>query len=351
MRNSRSIIGLAAVVLFLTAGPVSGATRGLRLKIDGNTVVEVFDTAVAGELSGFIGETSEAIEVVWLDDAMGEFTPAAPPFSLGTTGPADPGTATLDVTGTWTFTITGVAHGATTVVLSLLENSVPTYTSPDIGIHIEEEAVGVVVLNQGFEVARVVEAQVTGDIRIGAGQSTQDLEVFFLAEDGDFLDLEAEAGFGLRWAVGDTTIASFAAVADFVVAGNGHAIGTTGVQFQIFHIDHVDFTATAIPVVVVSPTDTGGESPAAPLATRLHPASPNPFNPATTLRYDLSRDGLVRIEVIDARGRRLDELANGVQRAGPHTMTWNAPHLAAGTYFVRLVTPDRTATRRVTLLK
>jgi hypothetical protein len=152
--------------------------------------------------------------------------------------------------------------------------------------------------------------------------------------------------------VANQSIADFSSVADFTVRGNGNALGTTGVQFQIFHVDHVDFTAAAIPVIVVSPTDGGGtDDVAAPVRAVLHAPAPNPFNPTTTLRYDLVRGGTVVLSVFDARGRKLADLVNAVQGAGPHSVTWNAQGLPSGAYFARLTTIEGTTARRATLLE
>jgi hypothetical protein len=91
--------------------------------------------------------------------------------------------------------------------------------------------------------------------------------------------------------------------------------------------------------------------PAAPLRTVLHPATPNPFNPTTTLRYDLARDGRVRISIHDGRGRRVRHLLDAPQRAGRHEITWDAAGLGSGTYIVRLAAPDHLETRKLTLIE
>jgi hypothetical protein len=347
----RNLLFAGTSLLGLVAPPAWSTTEGLRLEIEGLTVVEVFQGNVSGEVSGFIGELSEPIDVVWLDENMSEFVPAGADSSLGLSID-DPSIVQIDLTGPWTFTALGLEHGETTFTLQLRRLGVPQYMSPPIPVHIEEEAVGVVVLNQGYEIARVVEDQVSGSIRIGAGRTTQDLDVFFLAKDGDFLDLETEGGFGLRWLTADSTIAGFTSTGDFSVGGEGHSIGTTSVSFKIFHVDHVDFSATPIPVEVVAATGTGDDDlPAAPRRTVLHPAVPNPFNPTTTLRYDLARDGRVRISIHDGRGRRVRELLDAPQRAGRHELSWNAAGLGSGTYIVRLAAPDHLETRKLTLIQ
>ena len=63
---------------------------------------------------------------------------------------------------------------------------------------------------------------------------------------------------------------------------------------------------------------------------------PNSFNPATTISYRLPEAGQVKLAVYDLRGRLLAVLMDGKQEADPHSVVWNAPHVASGIYFCRL---------------
>jgi beta-glucanase (GH16 family) len=89
----------------------------------------------------------------------------------------------------------------------------------------------------------------------------------------------------------------------------------------------------------------------------LHPAFPNPFNPATTIAYDLASPATVRLAVFDVAGQRVKTLVAGARKgAGRHEVTWNgrddAGRLApAGVYFYRLEADGLSSTRRMTLLK
>ena len=56
----------------------------------------------------------------------------------------------------------------------------------------------------------------------------------------------------------------------------------------------------------------------------LHPNFPNPFNPITSLRYDIPNDGLVNITIYDMVGRIVKTLVNGSQNAGFKSIQWNA---------------------------
>jgi hypothetical protein len=100
----------------------------------------------------------------------------------------------------------------------------------------------------------------------------------------------------------------------------------------------------------------GGLSATEPIAfqpaeTQLVSAYPNPFNPVTNIRYDLERQSRVTLTVFDLQGRLVQTLADGVQPAGRHQVTFNGSALASGTYFVRFHTPTATRTEKLLLLK
>ena len=84
------------------------------------------------------------------------------------------------------------------------------------------------------------------------------------------------------------------------------------------------------------------DSGLAPALAHLHPAAPNPFNPATDLRFTLDRDGRVALAIYDARGRRVRTFPDAAYPAGDHALRWNGRddtgrQVASGVYEVRLV--------------
>lgn len=93
------------------------------------------------------------------------------------------------------------------------------------------------------------------------------------------------------------------------------------------------------------------ESPEAPSAVQLYANYPNPFNPTTTIRYALPRKMHVRLTVYNTRGQKVKVLVNRHQGPGKHHSVWNAVHLPAGLYVVRLSTGGNHLSRKVVLLK
>ncbi|MEM9664773.1 MAG: alpha-amylase family glycosyl hydrolase [Bacteroidota bacterium] len=88
-----------------------------------------------------------------------------------------------------------------------------------------------------------------------------------------------------------------------------------------------------------------------PTAFVLDQNYPNPFNPTTQIGYTLAEAGPVRLTVYDALGRQVAVLAEGVQSAGTHRVTFDARALPSGVYLYRLTTGTATLHRRMTLLR
>ena len=63
---------------------------------------------------------------------------------------------------------------------------------------------------------------------------------------------------------------------------------------------------------------------------------PNPFNPSTTIRYDLAKASYVRVTIYDVLGRAVANLVDGVQAARTYNIQWNAQRFASGVYFCRI---------------
>ncbi|TVQ69473.1 MAG: T9SS C-terminal target domain-containing protein [Balneolaceae bacterium] len=78
---------------------------------------------------------------------------------------------------------------------------------------------------------------------------------------------------------------------------------------------------------------------------------PNPFNPSTTIRYDLHESTQVTLTVFDVYGRRVATLASGSMEAGTHSAVFDASGLASGVYLYRLSSPAQSLTGKMVLTK
>jgi len=91
---------------------------------------------------------------------------------------------------------------------------------------------------------------------------------------------------------------------------------------------------------------------AIPLKTKVKGNYPNPFNPTTTVEFDLADDGFVSIVIYDIQGRKVSELFNGELSKGfSHQYNWDASSIASGKYFAVVTAPNFTDTINMTLLK
>jgi hypothetical protein len=95
---------------------------------------------------------------------------------------------------------------------------------------------------------------------------------------------------------------------------------------------------------------------AAPALARLWQNRPNPFNPATVIRFELAAANLVKLHVYSAAGRRVLSLLDEQLPSGSHEITWSgrddAGHpVASGVYFYQLEVGDYSETRRMLIVK
>jgi len=99
-----------------------------------------------------------------------------------------------------------------------------------------------------------------------------------------------------------------------------------------------------------------GETSPRPNSFRLYQNFPNPFNPTTTIAFDIPSPGFVSLEIFDVTGRRVSEVAAGYYQTGSYRVEWNGRDsrgnmVASGIYFYRLKANGLTETKKLLLLK
>jgi hypothetical protein len=108
---------------------------------------------------------------------------------------------------------------------------------------------------------------------------------------------------------------------------------------------------------VYSPTGVADAAPAsAPKEFRLHANYPNPFNPSTTLRYDVPSKAKVTIQVFDLAGRLVKTLVDEEKSAGSYQISWDGKDelgraVASGVYFARMKAAGYLHTTKMILVK
>ena len=93
-----------------------------------------------------------------------------------------------------------------------------------------------------------------------------------------------------------------------------------------------------------------------PNQLKVFNAYPNPFNPVTTLRYQLPETNMVTLTIYDMAGKEVKTLINQQQTAGPHGVKWNGTNnlgntVSAGIYLYQVQSGVYRQTNKMILLK
>lgn len=88
-----------------------------------------------------------------------------------------------------------------------------------------------------------------------------------------------------------------------------------------------------------------------PTEFALYGNYPNPFNPVTTIKFDVPTEGLVNIQVFDLLGREVSTLYNSSMKPGSYTISFDASGLSSGFYFYRMNAGSFTSVKKMILVK
>ena len=88
----------------------------------------------------------------------------------------------------------------------------------------------------------------------------------------------------------------------------------------------------------------------------LHKNYPNPFNPKTTISYNLKEDTFVNLTIYDLVGKQVKTLVNGKEKSGNRHIQWDATNhhrypVTSGTYLYKIETDNFSQTKKMILLK
>ena len=83
---------------------------------------------------------------------------------------------------------------------------------------------------------------------------------------------------------------------------------------------------------------------------------PNPFNPQTMIQFSVPSISDVSINIYDLNGKLVDVIAQGVYSQGTHRVVWNGMNLnrevvSSGVYLYKLITPNATLTKQLTIIR
>ncbi len=108
--------------------------------------------------------------------------------------------------------------------------------------------------------------------------------------------------------------------------------------------------------VKVLVTNTPSTDPVIPLVTTLKSVYPNPFNPSTSINYDLSKPAQVNIYIYNVKGQIVKTLFKGNNSAGQFKVVWNGRDnndktCGSGVYYIKMDTGDFTSLKKVMMIK
>ncbi len=85
----------------------------------------------------------------------------------------------------------------------------------------------------------------------------------------------------------------------------------------------------------------------------LFPAYPNPFNPLTTIRFNIitENQNSTSLQIFDVKGRPIASLVNRVLKSGEYKITWPTSGMPSGIYFAELVNGNFRQVQKLVLMK
>lgn len=106
------------------------------------------------------------------------------------------------------------------------------------------------------------------------------------------------------------------------------------------------------PIELPPVTAVAENGPVLPVEFQLHQNRPNPFNPTTTIRFDLPRPAVTSLAVYNVLGQMVAQLADHqFYQAGEHAIKFDATNLSSGVYVYELQAGDFTAIRKMMLIR
>lgn len=83
----------------------------------------------------------------------------------------------------------------------------------------------------------------------------------------------------------------------------------------------------------------------------IYPNYPNPFNPATVIRFSIPEAGNIKLGVYNILGEQIALLVDGFTDAGTFEVSWSAENVTSGVYFCRLEAGNQIISNRMVLLR
>ncbi len=129
------------------------------------------------------------------------------------------------------------------------------------------------------------------------------------------------------------------------------ATSTVTMYYKVTAVDKNGNEGEPSPEVIVTGVTDVTEENESPKEFLLSQNFPNPFNPLTVIRYQLSVDSWITLKVYTVLGEELETLVNEVQEAGYKSVKFDGNHLPSGIYLCRMTAGNFSATTKIILAK
>ena len=88
-----------------------------------------------------------------------------------------------------------------------------------------------------------------------------------------------------------------------------------------------------------------------PVSVRLLNNYPNPFNPSTTISFEITQKTEILLQIFNVKGQLVETLINNQMETGLHSVVWKSDDVSSGIYFYRLSNSNTSEIRRMILMK
>ncbi|MBL0062283.1 MAG: Type 1 glutamine amidotransferase-like domain-containing protein [bacterium] len=126
---------------------------------------------------------------------------------------------------------------------------------------------------------------------------------------------------------------------------------SSGGEWENWYVEDGILTQTDGTQIDCNVSSVEDQTTPAPSHFQLVKTFPNPFNPSTTIQFELSRAAHVQLTAYDIQGRQVAQLVNGLLNSGTHNVTWDCTSCSSGIYLIELSSEGQLQVEKAMLLR